>query len=204
MLMPEVRPYVRFYTEERENRAATLENGIYTPMDVHMVEVTPVGGKNVFLDEAENWLRKIRERSLRGQYSRDWVRDFDEMFKMYKEGEEIPEKGISIKTCIMFSPAQQKQILNANIRTLEDLASCTEEGLQAMGPGGRELRDRARAAIDQAKDSGKVAAEVAALKVENAEQRQQISDLLDALKNAGIDTTPRRGPGRPPKVAESK
>lgn len=200
-LMPEVRPYLRFYTEERENRQATLENGIYTPIDVHMVEVTPVGGKNVFIDEADSWLRKTRERANNGNYPRDWLRDFEEMYKLYKEGEEIPEKGIPIKTCIMFSPAQQRQILNANIRTLQDLAACNEQAIEGMGPGGRALRDRARTAIEQSQDAGKVSAEMEILRAENAALKNRVDDLIEAMKSSGIDVE-KRGPGRPRKVIE--
>lgn len=199
MLMQDQKPYARFYFEPKEDRAASEREGMYIAKDIAMVEVTSVGGKSVFVDEAENWLRKISESALQGRFDRQWVKDFKEMFAMFKEGEEIPEVGIPIRTSLMFSPAEQRAILNANVRTLEDLAGCTEEALQAMGPGGRALRDRARTAIAQSHEPGKVAAEVNSLKVENDDLRQKIDDLMAIMRSQGIDTE-KRGPGRPRKV----
>lgn len=186
MLMQEAKPYVRFYYEAREDRAASIEAGVYVARDVAMVEVTPVGGKNVHIDEAAGWLKKIKESSHQGRYKPEWVRDFEEMFRMFKEGEEIPESGIPIKTCIMFSPAEQRAILNANVRTLEDLAGCTEEALQAMGPGGRALRDRARTSIEQSRDSGKIAREMEDLRLKNEALTNQVQELLEALNKSGV------------------
>lgn len=199
MLMQDQKPYARFYYEPKEDRHASEVEGMYIAKDVAMVEVTSVGGKSVFVDEAENWLRKISEAALQGRFDRQWVKDFKDMYAMFKEGEEIPDKGIPIKTSLMFSPAEQRAILNANVRTLEDLSSCNEEALQAIGPGSRGLRDRARTAIANSQDSGKVAAEVTSLKVENEDLRQKLDDLMAIMRSQGIDTE-KRGPGRPRKV----
>lgn len=187
MLMPESKPYIRFYFEEREDRTATIESGIYTPKNVAMVEITPVGAKSVHIDEADGWLKKIREASQQARYKAEWVRDFEEMFRLFKEGEELPETGIAIKTCIMFSPAEQRSILNANVRTLEDLAACGEDAIQAMGPGGRALRDRARTAYEQSKDSGKIAREMESLKIAMEDLKRQNEELTTALRNSGGD-----------------
>lgn len=199
MQMQEQQPYARFYYEPKEDREASAKEGMYIAKDIAMVEVTTSGGKSVFVDEADNWLRKISEAALQQRFNRDWVKDFKEMYSLFKEGEAMPEKGIPIKTSLMFSPAEQRAILNANVRTLEDLSNCNEEALQAMGPGSRGLRDRARTAINQSQEPGKVAAEVESLKVENEDLRQKVDDLMAIMRSQGIDTE-KRGPGRPRKV----
>lgn len=176
-------PYLRFYYIEREDRQASMANGIYTPRNVAMVEVTQAGGKAVYEDEAEAWLNKIGEKARKGEYPRQWATDFAEMYRLFKLGEELPESGTAIRMCLMFTPAEQKSILNANIRTLEDLAACTEEALSHIGPGGRLLRDRSRTAIEQSRDAGKVAAQVESLNVENIELKRQLDELRGLVES---------------------
>ena len=73
MLMQDQKPYARFYFEPKEDRAASEREGMYVAKDIAMVEVTSVGGKSVFVDEAENWLRKISESALQGRFDRQWA-----------------------------------------------------------------------------------------------------------------------------------
>jgi hypothetical protein len=107
---------------------------------------------------------------------------------MWKKGEELPETGTPIKGWAVLSPAQQAAVLHANIRTVEDLAQATEEGITAIGMGGRTLKARAADWLAARGDgAGKTSAELEALRQKVADQAALIEQLqknIAAIKPA--------------------
>jgi septal ring factor EnvC (AmiA/AmiB activator) len=73
-----------------------------------------------------------------------------------------------------------------NIYSVEDLADATESDFQRIGPGARDLREKARAWLKVANETGKIAAELKA-------RDDEISALKDALAAAVSDISELRG-----------
>lgn len=209
-------PYVRFEQRAVEDRQATLEAGMVQYKDVDYVLVTPAGTHDVHEEKAENWLKKQAKNAKDGRIPDSHYRHYEQMYERYKEGLELPENGIPIKNWPMITPAQVQQILQANIRTVEDLAAAPEEALVRMGMGARALKQKAEAYL-QSGDAGKAAGQIhdLQLKLEEAEKAkeqqaemiEQMSKRLAAIEEGAQqseqkvnkDGTPRKKPGPKPK-----
>lgn len=171
-------PYVAFETRAIEDRTASIEAGHYVAHDVDYVVITPAGSKDQIERIAEEWLAQIRRQAGEGKYNPVWVQHFEAVYRQWKETNTIPENGTSIKAWPLLSPAQVATVLAANIRTVEDLATANEDAIRRLGMGGRDLKTKAVAWLDSAKDAGKVAAENAALKLELDGLREEVQELM--------------------------
>ena len=76
-------------------------------------------------------------------------------------------------------------MLDAHVRTVEDLSAANEETIARIGMGGRALKDKAVSWLSAASGNGKVTEELAALRVKNeaAEARnialeKQVKELV--------------------------
>lgn len=195
------RPHVRFETRPAEDRAASIEAGHKVYKDIDWVIITPPGGKDVREDHADTWLEKIRAQAEVGQYDYEWARDFRKMYDMYKEGKEMPENGTPLRMCTtLFSPAEIANCLAVNVRTLEELAAVSEEGLGRIGMGARALKTRAQEALKTG-DGKESAMKVEALTLENADLKQKVADLTSIVtemrEQMALMQPEKRGPGRP-------
>lgn len=194
-------PYVRFEQRSVEDRAKSNESGIFSYMDVNFALVTPHGSKDVFEDQAESWLEKQKEHARKGRIPEQHYQYFKRAYDSWKEGQELPEEGTPIRGWAVLSPAQQQAILQANIRTVEDLAQAPEDALHQIGMGARALKQKATAWLESA-DTGKSANKIVDLenKVQYLSEAldkkdKQIEELMAKLDS---DDEPKRR-GRPPK-----
>lgn len=177
-------PYVAFETRAIEDRNASIEAGHYVAHDVDYVVITPAGSKDQIERVADEWLAQIRKQSAEGKYNPVWVQHFEAVYRQWKETNTIPDNGTSIKAWPLLSPAQVATVLAANIRTVEDLAAANEDAIRRLGMGGRDLKARAVAWLESAKDTGKVAAENAALRVEIDALKAQVAELSQFRRDA--------------------
>lgn len=208
--MEERPPYVRFEQRAVEDRNKTLESGVFSYRDVDYVLVTPHGSRDVHEEKAEQWLEKQRVGSKHGRVPWKHVEYYEHAYKAYKDGLETPENGTPIRGWALISNAQQAQILQSGIRTVEDLASAPEEGLQAIGMGARALKQKAAAWLASA-ETGKGAAQITELErqlreevTKNEKQAELIDQLaarLELLESATPQEPKKRG--RPKKVVET-
>lgn len=162
-------PYVTFETRSVEDRGQTLETGHYVGRDVVFALVTPQGSKDKIEKIAEEWLRDLETAVRDERFPLNWLQAYKSMFKEWSEGREIPLDGTPILTWPAISISQQKNILDANIRTVEDLAAANEQTLTFIGMGARALKEKAQAWIDTANGSGKIAGELEKLRKQNEE-----------------------------------
>jgi hypothetical protein len=172
-------PYIAFEARAVEDRNASIEAGHYVARDVDYVIITPAGSKDRIERVAEEWLAQIRRQSVEGKYNPVWQQHFEAAYKAWKETNTIPEDGTSVRAWPLLSPAQVATVLAANIRTVEDLAVANEDALRRLGMGGRDLKAKAVAWLESAKDAGKVASENAALKVEIESLKAQLLELSE-------------------------
>lgn len=205
-------PRVRFEMRPAEDRNESIKQGRKVYKNVAWALVNPAGSKDEVERVAEDWISTLRANAMRygddndmANFHRQLLEAVETAYSKWSAGQQMPETGTPIRMCLMFTPAEQQAIINANILTLEELAGCNEQALQLIGLGSRALKDRAATALKTAANSGTVIEENVALKAKLADQEDRIKALEDALKAGG--TTPvatmeegkRRG--RPPKIA---
>jgi hypothetical protein len=200
--------------------------------DEYFVEIRQRGSKDSVTKPAEEWIadlaHKGMDRSGFDQYApmyAAWHEKAKMMFDMFKRGEEIPEDGMSLKAFPAFSPAEILICKGVDLYTLEQLSEASEQALQRMGPGARNLKAKAGKMLENY-HNGKAAEENAALrqqlgeiKAKYHELEMNVSRLLaeksdiapeapvidldtkiaEAIARAMAQVEIKRGPGRPPK-----
>lgn len=182
--------YVTFEYRTLEDRDATLNEGHFVGKEVAYAVITPIGSKDKIERVAEEWLVQLRQQVNEGRFRQDWLDGYKSIFKEWKEGREIPENGTPILTWPAISALQQKMILDANIRTVEDLALANESALNSLGMGARALKEKARYWLETAKDVGAVAGKFEALEAKNEQLTASNAALekkiskLEALVNS--------------------
>lgn len=185
-------PYVTFEIRAIEDRERSLQEGRYVPKDVVYAIITPQGSKDRLERIAEEWFEQLTQQEREGRFPAEWLRAFRGAFAEWKEGREPAVNGTDVRNWPAVSPAQVKALLDAKLRTVEDLAVANEESIARIGMGGRALKAKAIEWLASARDIGKQAEQLAALKTENAdlkaanervnEQLQEVLKRLAALE----------------------
>lgn len=178
----EIAPWVKFETRPMEDKKATIAAGHVVYKDVDFVLVTPPYSKDVIEHKVEHFF-SMRENDVKNKrMPQKWLDTWKEGYQRWKEGQEIPEHGISIKNWPGATPAEVKNMLSAGIRTIEMMAACNDEGLRRLGMGGQALKQRAKSFLSTAKNKGKVAEENAALHKENERLQRSVDNLSEQVQ----------------------
>jgi len=172
-------PYVQFKESFVEDRAATDKEGRYIAKPVDHVVVRQVGSKDSVEVEATQWLAQIRKDP---GFHPDWVKQYQAQYEAYKSGQEVTPLGTHVKTWPLISKAQSEMLLNANLRTVEDLAEASESALMNVGIGARDLQQKARAWLDTSRDRGVNAQELISLRTRVASQDDTIAQLRKTVE----------------------
>lgn len=166
--MSEPKPaYVSFEVRAVEDRTASIEGGAYATKDVIFAIITPAGTRDRIEKVATEWIENLEEGVRQERIPHSWLEAYRHAYKTFETSRENPEFGHSITNWPAVSPAQSKALLDANLRTVEELADANEEALGRIGMGARALKAKAQAWLDAAGDTGKTAAELAALREKN-------------------------------------
>lgn len=175
-------PFVQFETRAIEDRSATIEAGHFVAKDVNYAIITPAGTKDRIEKIAEEWLRDLAEAVRQDRFPSDWLDSYRRRYNSWVETRQIPEEGTSIKDWPSVSPAQVRNLLDLNIRTIEQLAEATEEAILRLGMGGRALKEKAKAWLDASKGQGKLASELDRLRQENEALKTRDTQRDEELK----------------------
>jgi len=186
-------PFVNFEKRPIEDRAASIEAGHYVAQDVDFAIIVPQGSKDRIEQEVSVWLETLRSEVANGRFKRDWLTAFEDYYKKWQAGQEIPVNGTPLSQWPGISPAQHKTLIALNIRTVEELASCNEEAIRYVGPGARSLKERANLWLRSREEGGgKMVEEVEALRIENRDLKDRVAilekDIVELLN--GIDKQP--------------
>ena len=172
-------PGAHFYIESVEDKKASLEAGRAIMKDVDYVTVTAAYSKDTIIYKAEVWLEMNKQKVANGQMPREWAEHFERQYKAWKAGQELPVNGTPIKGWGVISPAMQKNIINVNILTVEDLAAANDEGLKRIGMGAQDLKNKANAWLAQLNDKGPLTIKMSAVEKEN----EVLKASIEALQN---------------------
>lgn len=176
--------YVRFERRAVENKKESLRQGKYVGDDVDYALVTPPYSKDCFEQRADKWLAQNRIYARGGRIPQEWVEHWEKAYNAWKNGQEAPLNGTSVRNWSAISPAQIKTLVSIGMLTIEDVANCNDEGLKRIGMGGVDIRNKAIAWLKGGQDQGAVALENAELKKKNAQLEMQVDDLSEKLRLA--------------------
>lgn len=183
MLDTKVRPpYVVFESRPQVDGQATSESGYPVYKDVVYALISPIGSRDRVEKIAEDWLQEIATKSRNGDASwpPEFIRHFNACYNAFIAEQEPPLLGTSVKNWPAVTASQVKQILGANIKSIEDLANANEQSLSRIGMGGRALKEKAISWLDNANDGAKVVAD-------NANMKQRIEELESQNKELRAD-----------------
>lgn len=192
--MAERPPYVQFETRTAEDRDASIREGRYIARNIDYVLITPAGSKDVVERAADEWLKEVNRKATQNppSYNPIHAKHFNDLFDAWKANREMPESGTPIRGWQMLSPAEQENVLSANVRTVEDLSALNEQGLTRIGMGARALQAKARDWLEAANNTGKVSAEVNALKIKTDQQAKQIEELVQTNRELMAELKTKR------------
>lgn len=186
MSIREERPsYVRFERKAVEDRAASLREGRLMTKDVDFALITPQGSKDIVVKEVLSWFVVLDQYVREERIPTVWVKQYKEAYAAWKSGQEPSPLGTPIKGWQVLSPAQQANIIGANILTVEDLAQANDEARRRIGMGAQEHVDKAIAWLKAAKGAGIPAQEMAAMHAKIRQLEAQIkaqADMIAGLK----------------------
>lgn len=197
-LMTERPPYIEFKVMTEEDREQTIATGSFKSKDVDYVSIIPSGDRHLRVDrKVDEWLEQTAQKVKAGTGNAQHLDYFRSAYKVWKETQEVPLSGTPIKQWPALSPAQVGNILSANIRTVEDLACANEDAMGRIGMGGRALKEKAIAWLSTANDTGRIAEENAAMKVQLAQLVTDMDNLRTTNKHLmnqlGMIDKPKRG-----------
>lgn len=177
-------PYVTFEVRPVEDRAATEASGHWIGKDAIFAMITPSGSKDKIEKLAEQWIKDLREQVRQDRFPAHWLEAYERALDAFKRNEELPEDGFPIKEWPVCSPAQRQLLLSLSIRTVEALAELNESGMTALGMGGRDLKEKAKAFLEVSKNDGKTAKELSNLRQDVIKKESQITELMERLTKA--------------------
>ena len=174
--------YVRFVIKPVKDVEASLKAGHYVAKDEEWANVSILGSTDVYRQKASKWLAKVEKNVENGRTPLRHLELYRQIYDNWKKGLEAPLDGTSVKDWNILSPAQCENLIKCGLRTIEDVAAPTSEAAKRYGMGFNELKSKANAWLQAAKDQGVVAEELAASKREIEQLKGTIESLQNKIK----------------------
>lgn len=175
-------PFVTFETRPVEDREASIKAGCYVGRDIDYAIITPAGSKDRIERVVTDWFAKLRDDVDAQRIPSEWVSHFKQKYDDYKAGRETPVNGTPVRDWPGVSPSMLKTLHSLHLLAIEDVANANEEAIARLGMGGRSLKQRAIDFLATAKDVGKAAEQLSAMRLENTQLRDDVQRLTEAVR----------------------
>lgn len=173
--------YVRFERRAVDDKAATLKAGHYVSRDEDYALITPPYSKDCIEKKVDTWFGQAAVNVKNGRIPQRHLDLWKDSYKRWLNGQEEPLNGTSVKDWNALSPAQCKNLISAGCLTIEDLAAANDEALKRIGMGAVDLKNRAKAWLQAAKDHGPLVGQVTSLQKENEQLKGSIESLQEQV-----------------------
>ena len=174
--------YIEFSTVPKVLTKQSEKEGRYIAIDEDRVTVRQIGSNDSTIFKVDTWLAQNRIDMQQGRLSPMHKDYYEDAYKRWKAGQEIPVQGTPIKTWPVLSPSQVGALIAVHVRTVEDLSTLNDEGLRRIGMGAIDLKQKAQAWLAQAQDKGPLTMEMANLKKENALLKASLDSVMEQVK----------------------
>ena len=128
-------------------------------------------------EEKWEWFEQLDENLRAGRISQNYRDHCRKAFDVWRQKGEMPIDGTPIVTWNMISPAQQKQLLECDINTIEKAAEMTEDTMEQVGMGSRDIKRKAMAFVGADTAPEKQAADIVDLNTRLESERERNSSL---------------------------
>ena len=139
------------------------------------------------------WIDVLKDRLRNAFITQSYYDHCINQYEFWKEKGDVPLNGFPVVEWNMVSPAQQRTLVDAGINTGELVAEMTEDAMETVGFGSRELKKKAQAWMTANTDTAPQAAYI--MRLEEAVETMQSSyekkiDELhkQILEGQGIET----------------
>lgn len=170
-------------TEEvEEERTHFVKKADGTAEEV--TEMVKVPYEKVFLKPytAYPWLEKLKNHLKNGRITKEYYEHCEKSFNAFMKNQELPVEGTPLSEWTGATEAQKRKAIEIGINSVELCAEMTEEAIQAIGMGARDMKNKARAYVDRDREPEKFANEMVNLREKNDFQQDQISSLQRKLQ----------------------
>lgn len=185
---PTVVPVFKIMARKNAGESKTQGRPIYR--DIEVCEIRFSGDKNrvTVVPAHEVWKWQDGEEIT---YAMRWP----EQYQRFKKGIQQSQDGTPIEELPFLSTGKRLELKALNIYTAESLADLEGNNLKTLGIGGRELKNQAKAYLDNATGSAKVtamASEIELLKLQIAEMTalnapEPVVSAQDAVDDEGLE-----------------
>lgn len=186
-------PFFKFIDREHGvDVTASDELGYQVPRLMTFILIAPHGHKGDPMEFfADDFIERKNKEARSGNYSMDWVKEFQNGLQSHRQGKEIPRNGTALITWERILKSRREQ-LAVQFPTVEDLAAVPDSALGNIGLDGRVLRDMAKGDIQAKKDLSPLVKELAEEKEKVRRLEEQMASLA-ARFEAQDEDKPKRG-----------
>jgi hypothetical protein len=180
--------HVEFYMDTKENPARSRAEGRPIFEDIEMVKIQMVGDpKNTFIAPAHEMTKRHPETGEGWPLSEQ----FPEHYRYFKDNaDQQSAAGTPLTEVPWLTAAQRAELKALKIFTVDGLATLDGTALGRLGMGGRALKDKAVAWLDQAAGH----ASESRLAEELAARDAQIASLMDQMALLAAGKAPATEP----------
>ena len=151
---------VAFYSDAVEDVGASKREGRPIYRDVVFVRIQIPGDRDL------NVIERPAEDKDKARFPRQWER--------YQRGEAVSTEGTPLEVWPIMTKGLVKMLKAQNIATVEQLANVDDSNLRNLGIGAREMRDRAKAYLEDAADGARAD--------KDAREKAALQQQIDALE----------------------
>ena len=181
-------PIIEFYADAKHDAFASEQEGRPIFVDIEMIRIRyPADRQRTLVRPAHAEVEKVRGKVV------TYAMKHNEEYKRFKAGLAPVVNGLPLTEVPFLTEAQRRMLRALDVYTAEQLAALEGNSLKNIGMGGRELKDKAKAYLDNAAGTADVvrqAAEIARLSAE-VERLRTLSPppVEDEGEYAGVETS---------------
>lgn len=166
---------------QNEGKSAQAGRPIFD--DVEAVELRYPGSKNVGVFPAFEISHREEDPELGGMRKVTYAERFSKQYQQFKSRQHQTKSGTPLDYLSFLTEARRAELRALNIYTAEALTVVDGQELKNLGPGGRELKEKAAAFLAESTEHSRITkleAEIEALKSRN----QVLEEDQKVIKNA--------------------
>lgn len=188
---PDASLVVRFFMDPQRNDEKSKQAGRPIYEDVEMCEIRIPGNRNYVGRHKAIELspdRKFLDELTGDERYRTYAERFSRQYKQFKESQVQTMVGTPIALAPFLTEARKAELRAQSVLTIEQLAAIEGQELKNLGPGGRDMKNRAVEYIEVSKQQAPTAAAMIELEAEKAKNRVLAEDLERARKMIEVDS----------------
>lgn len=172
-----------FKTVPVENPTKSHKSGRPMFDDMEIVEIRMAANKQTVGVFPAHEVWKIVDQPDGAREPVTYAQRFKDQYVKFKNNEAQSQSGTPLAELPFLTQAKRSELKALNIHTAETLAALDGHPLKVLGPGGRELKNKAQAYIENAAGSAdtlRLIAENEAMKTQLNAMQKQMNDLVGA------------------------